>query len=320
MMLAYYNEAAMNEKLTWNAEAWVNDFRAAALTRDYYNLHALRIAVYERTIEIVNAGGYVSEAGEYVALPSTDAMVAGSRFYAQELPGDLSKTGRYETQVEVVENDCLLVVRELVKDDPQTCVLNMANRQNPGGGVMQGCGAQEEYLFRCSNYFRSLYQFAWYANQYGLTPSAQQYPMDRNFGGIFTPSVTIFRDCEEKGYPLLAQPWQVNMIAVAAMNRPPLEVVDGEERVVAHLVPAAKNKMRTIFRIARDNNQTTLVLGAIGCGAFRNPPAHTAELFREVLEDPEFAGVFKRVCFAIKEDHNSRGAGNYKPFAKVFGC
>ena len=61
-----------------------------------------------------------------------------------------------------------------------------------------------------------------------------------------------------------------------------------------------------------------LVLGALGCGAFRNPPMHTAELFREVMQEPEFCGVFRHICLAIKEDHNSRGAGNYAPFAEVF--
>lgn len=79
-----------------------------------------------------------------------------------------------------------------------------------------------------------------------------------------------------------------------------------------------KNKIRTIFRIAYENNQKALVVGALGCGAFRNPPKHTAELFREVMAEPEFSGAFKHICFAIKEDHNFRGAGNYAPFAEVF--
>ena len=142
--------------------------------------------------------------------------------------------------------------------------------------------------------------------------------MDRNYGGVFSSGVTVFRDVEEKGYPLLELPWRVNMIAVAAINRPELEYVNEEPRIAHHLVSAVKNKMRTIFRIARENKQKVLVLGALGCGAFRNPPKHTAELFREVMQEPEFCGVFSHIFFAIKEDHNSRGAGNYAPFAEVF--
>ncbi len=142
--------------------------------------------------------------------------------------------------------------------------------------------------------------------------------MNRDFGGIFSPNITVFRGSEEDGYPLLKQPWSVNMIAVPALNRPQLEYIAGEERIAAHLVGAVKNKIRTIFRIAREHLQTTLVLGAFGCGAFRNPPKHTAQLFKEIMQKNEFCGVFKHICFAIKEDHNSRGFGNYVPFAEAF--
>ena len=51
--------------------------------------------------------------------------------------------------------------------------------------------------------------------------------------------------------------------------------------------------------IAADNNVINLVLGAMGCGAFRNPPKHIAELFRQVLNEPQYKGRFRRVVFAI---------------------
>lgn len=274
--------------------------------------------MYENTLSAVNRGGYVAASGECVALLNSETTISNTRFYQQELSADYGKANRYETIVEVENSDCLVVAKKLVEQESGVCVLNMANRRNPGGGVLSGCGVQEEYLFRCSDYFRSLYQFADYAPMYGLQAAQDGYPMDCNFGGIFSPDVTIFRGGEQDGYPLLSQPWMVNMIAVAAINRPELEYIDGEERVVAHLIPSVKNKIRTVLRIARDNNQTTLVLGALGCGAFRNPPKHTAELFQEVMQEPEFCGVFKRICFAIKEDHNSRGRGNYAPFKDVF--
>lgn len=309
----------MEENIRWNAESWKQRFQHAAKTRNHYELHALRIEVYRNTLDIVRNGQYETSQGERVSLDNTDALISGSRFYDQELLMSINDSERYLTHVEVVNNDCLAVAQALSIGADAVCVLNLANRRNPGGGVISGCGAQEEYLFRCSDYYRSLYQFAHYAEQYGLPLSEKyRYPMDRNFGGVFSPGVTIFRGCEEKGYPLLAQPWKVNMIAVAGMNRPELEYTNDESRVASYLVPGVKNKMRTIFRIARENNQKTLVLGALGCGAFRNPPRHTAEMFREVMEEPEFSGAFKHICFAIKEDHNSRGAGNYAPFAEVF--
>ena len=64
-----------------------------------------------------------------------------------------------------------------------------------------------------------------------------------------------------------------------------------------------------------------IVLSAFGCGAFRNPPAHIASLFKRVVV--EFQGFFRMVAFAILEDHNSHRAhneeGNLIPFEREFG-
>lgn len=246
-------------------------------------------------------------------------IAAQTRFYSRELPPQ-TPAAINETQYAAVCDDCLTFARKISAIEDDVCVLNLASRRNPGGGVLGGAGAQEEYLFRCTDYYRSLYQYADYAPQYGIVRSVYSYPLDRNFGGVFTPSVTVLRDNEESGYALLAKPWRVNMIAVAAINRPELVTVGGEERIAPHLVGATKNKLRTILRIALRNNQKTLILGALGCGAFRNPPRHVAELFREVLSEQEFTHVFRHVFFAIREDHNSRSGGNFKPFADVFGA
>ena len=80
-------------------------------------------------------------------------------------------------------------------------------------------------------------------------------------------------------------------------------------------------KIRAIFRVAARHEQLDAVLSAFGCGAFRNPPHHVAELFRQVLAEPEFAGVFRRIAFAIIDDrnafHRASPEGNYVPFEPV---
>lgn len=75
-------------------------------------------------------------------------------------------------------------------------------------------------------------------------------------------------------------------------------------------------KIWAILRIAYNNGQHRLVLGAFGCGAFNNPPSHMAELFKQVLNEPEFQGLFREIRFAIIEDHNSKDQ-NYNGFAEV---
>jgi hypothetical protein len=195
----------------------------------------------------------------------------------------------------------------------------MASRSNPGGGVTTGAGAQEETLFRRTNLFRSLYQFAPYAEQYGIRRSSNQYPLDRNFGGVYTPDAIYFRESEQKGYALLNEPVNLSFITVAGMNRPDL-TADG--MIANHHVEPIKNKIRTIFRIGLVHGHDSLVLGALGCGAFRNPPRHVARLFHEVMDEPEFRNRYRRIVFAILDDHNAHQKhnpeGNFKPFAEEF--
>merc|ERR1712039_430810 len=63
-----------------------------------------------------------------------------------------------------------------------------------------------------------------------------------------------------------------------------------------------REKVRTILHVAACNGHDTLVLGAFGCGYFRNPPAVVAETFRKLLSS-EFAAAFSLVVFAIPDRH-----------------
>ena len=270
-------------------------------------------------MEIVNQGHYVTENGTDYIFPVDSDMMRNTVFYVQEI--HLSETPQSDTPtvVEVQNIDCLYAGAQLKEQGYNPAVLNMASRRNPGGGVVTGAGAQEETLFRRTNLFRSLYQFAPYAERYGIKQSHYQYPLDRNFGGVYTPDAIYFRDSEQKGYALLDNPVSLSFISVAGMNRPDL-TADGI--IAAHHVEPIKNKIRTIFRIGLAHGHDSLVLGALGCGAFRNPPRHVARLFHEVMDELEFKNKYRRIVFAILDDHNARQShnpeGNFKPFADEF--
>lgn len=83
-------------------------------------------------------------------------------------------------------------------------------------------------------------------------------------------------------------------------------------------------KIHTLLTACRDNGATHLVLSALGCGAFRNPPDHVAELFKDALSPASgmFRGCFKKVVFAIFDDHNAgkkhNPEGNFLPFERCF--
>ena len=311
---------------SWDPVAWIEAFRKAGVERDHDALHQLRADVFQTTIEAVRRRSYetggarieLDAGGEYrrlqeetVFYPSTDDLVTR-----------IDRRRVFETAVSVVPGDSLDTAFEFVKNGQPPLVLNMASRQNPGGGALGGAGAQEENLFRRSNLFWSLYQFAEYAEQYGVTPdpAGHQYPIPRSSGGIYSPDAQVFRSSEATGYALLPAPYPVSFVTVPAINRPAMEERDGQTWLTPQMTRITQGKIRAILRIAAHHGHLDLVLGAFGCGAFRNPPHHMARLFREILEDQEFAGVFRHVAFAILDDHNAHRPdsreGNLLPFQR----
>ena len=152
---------------------------------------------------------------------------------------------------------------------------------------------------------------------YDLSFIQQGYPMDENFGGIYSADVTVFKD---GNYEWLYDPYQTAFISVAAMNinralrQGEQILVDG--RLSDRAVAIIKNKIRTIYRIGVLHGHDSLVLGAWGCGDFGNLSEQIAQLFVNVLNEDEFRGRYKDIRFAIIEDHNSRGR-NYQTFKNV---
>ena len=285
----------------------------------YYKVKELRAKEFRNTIEIVNQGSYVTEKGTEYVFQDDSEMICNTVFYEQEIRLSSRTLGNDPTIIEVQNIDCLYAGIRLKEQGYNPAILNMASRRNPGGGVTNGAGAQEETLFRRTNLFRSLYQFAPYAEQYGMKRSHHQYPLDRNFGGIYTPDAIYFRESEQQGYALLDNPVKLSFITVPGMNRPDLTA---NGMIADYHVEPIKNKIRTIFRIGLTHGHDSLVLGALGCGAFRNPPRHVAQLFHEVLREREFRDQFRRIVFAILDDHNAHQRhnpeGNFNPFANEF--
>ena len=295
-----------------------------ALGKNPDSMRSMRMRVFEETVEIVKQGFYILQDGEKIVFPTSKWLTRNkpcieSTFYEKEFEIAPVSSTNNETIVVVENIDCLIAGHKLQREGYNVAVLNMASRRIPGGGVLNGAGAQEENLFRRSNLFQSMYQYASFSRKYGVKQSRQQYPLDRNYGGIYTKNATVFRDEESNGYELLKQPFQMSFISVPGMNRPELTP---NGMIVDALVEPIKNKIRTIFRIGLENGHDALVLGALGCGAFRNPPKHIARLFHEVINEPEFLNQYKMLLFAILEDHNSNKQhnpeGNYLPFYNEF--
>ena len=267
-----------------------------------------RIAVFRENLELFAAGKF----------PYREETM----YYDEDVQLEAEPPVKGGTRLEVVNRDCIEVTRELVEEGYRAAVLNMASRTNPGGGVENGAGAQEEQLCRRSNLLLSLYPFSRRAvtayPELGLAPRKEQYPLHLRFGGIHSPDVTFFREGEDRGLRISAEPFKASVISVAGISHPRLDARGLMGRQDEELT---RDKIRTILRIGMEHYHDALVLGALGCGAFANPPAQVARLFHDVFMEPEFKHQFRLVVFAILEDRNSlrnSKMGNFRPFRDEF--
>ena len=302
-----------------NPVKWLAEFKKASASHDHAKLHTLRAKIYQQTLEMVSDGEYIDPNGNRVVFPDRK-LVRDSAIFKTKA-NHIYEDSHFSTNIKVLNEDCLNVANWLWSKGFKPCVLNMASRRMPGGGVLTGAGAQEENLFRRTNLFQSLYPFKEeLAREYLVEPREEQYPIERFEGGIYSPTIVVFRGPESEGYPLLTNPFPVSVATVPAINRPDL-TADGH--LTKEMEASYERKMATIFRLAFAGGNDALVLGAWGCGAFRNPPADIARIFHKTLDSYEFKNKFAVVVFAILDDHNAHLAhnpeGNYAPFAREFG-
>ncbi|MGG1658193.1 TIGR02452 family protein [Brevibacillus sp. NRS-1366] len=77
-----------------------------------------------------------------------------------------------------------------------------------------------------------------------------------------------------------------------------------------------KERIRKILRMAAIHGHRTIILGAYGCGVFRNHADEVADYFAAVLMEEKYAQYFKRIVFAIYD--NSARQENLRAFKERF--
>ena len=280
---------------------------------DAYNkLKRLRRSVFQHTMAVVNHGWYTSENKKRFVFPDDADMVRNTVRYDNEIGVSEMPQNTDPTIIEVENDDSLYVGTKLKEQGYNPAVLNMAFEHVPCYDESAGDGANEEALLR-TNLFRSLSQFSY--NDLGLSRFENHDFINEL---LYTPNAICFRGSEQKGYALLDNPICLSFISVAGVfNDHPCD-----STIPDNLVEAFTKKIRAIFRIGLLHGHDSLVLGALGCGAFHNPPRHVARLFHEVMNEPEFKDRYRRIVFAILENHHVHQShnpeGNYKPFVNEF--
>lgn len=193
------------------------------------------------------------------------------------------------TVVEVINKDTLLACEDYLSDDTNICALNMASCFRAGGGVEKGSMAQEEELFRRTNYF--------------MTLDRKFYPLNKPHV-IYSPKVWVIKD---ERYIVFNNPFSVSFIAAAAIKNP---LINSKGYIKSEDRQYMTDVIDNIFSCALSKGHDTLILGALGCGAYYNPQNEVIKIFNDALV--KYDKCFKRIVFAVY----SRRDDNFDLFNK----
>ena len=190
----------------------------------------------------------------------------------------------------------------------KVAVLNFANNHSIGGAPFSA-GAQEESLCRCSTLFPCLEaMFDGFYKKHQKLFRERKIDHMGNDDLIYTPNVCVFKT-EPLTDPIIPQllprdKWfHVDIITCAA---PELRAGSMPSNYKEQL----SSRIKKILDVAKMQGADVLILGAWGCGAFRNPIDVVANVFHSHLMHYDF----QTVVFAM-------GGNNYKesPFFNEFG-
>lgn len=221
-----------------------------------------------------------------------DARLAVPILYKSAFKTDCPKLP-FETEITLCNGDSLTVARSLHFEGLKPAVLCFANRHNPLLKIEEGIDNQEADIFRRTN----ISSYLDYFSREGI----DCYPLDKDYGAIYAPDVTVFKDSR---YKLTGAPYRLDIISMPAVYQPQL---DEKGHLTSKMENVIRNKIRQIFRIGLINGNDSLVLGAYGCGAYKNPPADIARLFVKVMNESEFKNRYKKIIFSLTYENSSFG-------------
>ena len=206
----------------------------------------------------------------------------------------MSRT-RGESSIEIFDEDTIDCAMRMAATGRDPLVLNLADDDFAGGCVFSGSGAQEESLFRRTNYCQTLLQ-----DMYPIEPTE----------AIYSPGVRVLKRSEAENWAALPDTDKnllLNFVACPAVKYPITEMHNKERRLSEEDAAALEDKIRLIVQIAAANGHDTVIFGAMGCGAWNCPPKHVAEIFKEVLQ--ELNGVIAHYVFAILTTNAVKDSG-----------
>ncbi len=254
-----------------------------------------RITLAEETLRIAKAGGYPLPGQPEVQIAGAIAncMDKTQMFLPDELAAMLDRAVSHPAMppacIDVRNESTLAGAARLASTAAgrRIAVLNFASARNPGGGFLNGSQAQEESLARSSALYLSLVtQMEFY--EYHRKASSLLYS-DRM---ILSPGCPVFRDDAGE----LIAPYLVDVITSPAPNAG--AIAQNQPQDSAKVPEVLARRAALVLALAAHAGAEAIVLGAWGCGVFKNDPGRVAGIFQKLLAGP-FANRFPHVVFSV---------------------
>lgn len=257
------------------------------------------IAVFEDTVSVCEKSSRLIESIK--ASRKTQIFIG-----EEEKLSDASKAARFEKEAEIIisKKRTFEAAQNYAKQGEKVAVLNFASSTNPGGGVVNGAGAQEECLCRISTLYFTLDTDENWKRFYEPHRKART-PL-HNDDILYTKNITVFKSDTTSPKLLPESKWyDVDVITCAAPNlreNPSnrYNSGDGDQRLILNneeLYSLHEKRDARIFDVASSQNIDVLVLGAFGCGAFMNDPKIVAKVMLNLAK--KYAHSFKTIEFAV---------------------
>lgn len=266
------------------------------------------------TVEISKRGHYTAPSGKTVSMAGLVENAASKT--ALFRPGELDffaskQSDGKKPKIEITPETTGAAARRLYCEEKQTHIaaLNYASAKNPGGGFLRGAKAQEEDLARCSAlYLCQITKPDYYAENRAFPSTLYTDHL------IYSPDVPFFRD---ENHELLEEPFLLSVITSPAPNAG--EALLDNPTLGDEILNVLDRRAAMVLAAAGHFQHRTLILGAWGCGVFKNNPHDVANIFANWLDHPRFLGLFDRIVMAVYD--KSPGQKTLKAFEDRFaGC
>lgn len=260
------------------------------------NTREQRIEIFENTMELCKNNDRLSKA--------VNNTISHTKFYAAERKPRFSNDKKSDTIIKVTDERSFQAAMRLCREyeGKRIAVHNFASATNPGGGVTKGSSAQEESLCRCSTLYPCIKTKELYTKYYSM--HRKRADVRYTDACIYTPDIIVFKSDISSVLLDETEWYTVDVITCAAPNlreKPNNSMNPGNGKPVRvsddELFEIHKKRGSKILSAAAENGADVLVLGAFGCGAFRNDPKVVAQAYKELLK--EYSGVFDNITFAV---------------------